>query len=110
LRGGTHATAVPLDRLKRKAPPFDYHVCIHRFDNFEDYFIYPILLPQSLPTIQVPLLPEDGEVQLDLQAVMNRTYDEGPYRREINYRADPVVPPLPDEYASWCGEQVRGGR
>jgi hypothetical protein len=110
LRGGTHTTAVPLDRLQRKVAPFDYHVCSHRFDNFEDYFIYPIRLPQSLPVIQVPLLPEDGEVQIDLQAVMNRTYDAGPYRREIDYGADPVVPPLPDEYARWCAEQVKGGR
>ncbi len=32
LRGGTHTTAVPLDRLRTQVGPFDYHVSIHRFD------------------------------------------------------------------------------
>lgn len=109
LRGGAHATAVPRDRLERNAAPFDYHVCIHRFDNLEDYFIYPILLPHSLPTIHVPLLPGDGEVSLHLQKVFNRTYDAGPYFREIDYRADLIVPPLSSEYAQWYGKLLKNG-
>lgn len=38
----------------------------HRFDNLEDYFIYPIQLSQELPIIPVPLLPGDGEVSVSL--------------------------------------------
>ena len=65
LRGGEHTTAIPNEYLVREAAPFDYHVCIHRFDNLEDYFVYPILLSQALPEIAIPLMPGDGEVTID---------------------------------------------
>ena len=101
LRSGTHTTAVPHDRLAAKAGEFDYHVCVHQFDNFEDYLVYPIQLPDPLPTVSVPLLPGDGQVPVDLQAVFTRSYDTGPYTREIDYREDRPTPPLEPHRASW---------
>jgi hypothetical protein len=102
LRGGTHTTAVLHDRAWAKAGPYDYHVCIHRFDNLEDFFIYPIQITERLPEIAVPLLPADGSIALDLQAVFERCYEVGPYRRRIRYN-DPasIVPPLPAEKMEW---------
>ncbi len=97
LRKGLHSTAVPRDRLDRKVSRFDYHVCLHRFDEFEDYFVYPIRITQSLPTVLVPLLPGDGDVKLNLQAVFNRTYDAGPYSREIDYQRDTIEPPVAED-------------
>jgi hypothetical protein len=108
LRAGEHTTAVPRDRAIEKAGRFDYHVCIHRFDNWEDYFVYPIQLPEPLPEIAIPLLPGDGEVLLDLQAAINRAYDAGPYRREIDYAKDKIVPPLPPKLAKWAKGIVSG--
>jgi hypothetical protein len=102
LREGEHTTAVPRDRLVAKAGSFDYHVCIHRFDNLEDYFVYPIQLPEPLPTVNIPLLPGDGPVPLDLQAVFARSYDTGPYAREIDYRQDQPTPPLQPHRAPWA--------
>ena len=64
---------------------FDYHVSVHRFDDFESFFVYPIALEEPLPAIDIPLLPGDPPVTLDLQAVFNRCYDAGPYAREIDY-------------------------
>jgi hypothetical protein len=101
LRSGEHTTAVPLKRLRRKVASFDYHVCVHRFDNLEDYFVYPIQLEQPLPEIAIPLLPGDADVKLDLQAVFARTYDAGPYAREIRYGEDQPVPPLKAEQQTW---------
>jgi hypothetical protein len=101
LRGGQHTTAVPRDRLSAAAGPFDYHISIHRFDNLEDYFVYPVRLPEPLPTIAVPLLPGDAAVSLDMQAVLDRTYDAGPYRREIDYPTARPVPPLSAEQLAW---------
>lgn len=100
LRGGRHTTAVPENRLRRRVPPFAYHICSHRFDRFEDFLVYPIQLNQSLPSISVPLLPGDGDVMVDLQQVFIRTYEAGPYHREIDYR-EPVPPPslTPDDAA-----------
>lgn len=108
LRGGEHTTAVPLAAAVRAMGRFDYHVCIHRFDNLEDYFVYPIQLANPLPEISIPLLPGDGDVRLDLQAAMNRAYDAGPYRREIDYAQDKVMPPLRPPLAKWAKGIVAG--
>jgi len=104
LRGGQHTTAVPRDRLEAKSGRFDYHVCVHQFDNLEDYFVYPVQLAQPLPQIHIPLLPGDGEVGLDMQVVFQRTYDAGPYRREIDYREDTPSPPLSEDQLTWATE------
>jgi hypothetical protein len=108
LRAGEHTTAVPRHRLARVAGEFDYHVSVHRFDNLEDYFVYPIRLNEPLPEIGIPLLPGDPTVSVDLQAVFQRTYDAGPYRREIDYPRTTPEPPLSAAWEAWL-RQVLGG-
>lgn len=102
LRGGEHTTAVPHDRLLAEAGSFDYHICVHRFDNLEDFFVYPVRLPESLPVVNIPLLPGDESVAVDLQTVFTRSYDTGPYAREIDYRHDRPVPPLTPKQSRWA--------
>jgi hypothetical protein len=102
LRGGQHTTAVPLDRLTAVVGSFDYHVCIHRFDRFEDFIVYPIRLEQPLPEIALPLLPGDLDVTIDLQDVFDRAYDTGPYRRRVNYAERTPTPPLRPDQAEWA--------
>ena len=109
LRGGEHTTPMPLAKLNRKAGSFDYHVSVHRFDQRGRFFIYPWKLDALLPEIVVPLLPGDGEVPLDLQAVFMRLDDTGPYRRRVLYEPDRVVPPLGSEREGWL-KQVLGKR
>jgi hypothetical protein len=108
LRGGQHTTAVPRERALQVAGTFDYQVCVHRFDRRGDFFVYPIQLAQRLPVIDVPLLPEDGAVQVDLQAVFARTYDEGPYRKRIRYGVDGIVPSLLPGQAEWAKTVLAG--
>ncbi len=108
LRSGLHTTAVPQDRLERKVTGYDYHVCVHRFDEFEDFYVYPIRLTHSLPSVVVPLLPGDGDVPLDLQAVFNRTYDAGPYSREIDYQRDAIEPAVAERDLAFVKERLRG--
>lgn len=110
LRGGEHTTAVPYDRLAGKAGPFDYHVCVHQFDHFEDYFVYAIQIAEPLPTVSVPLLPGDGAVAVDLQTVFTRSYDTGPYAREIDYLQDRPVPPLGPKHARWAKQCLAKAR
>jgi hypothetical protein len=107
LRGGEHTTAVRRDRLLRKAAPFDYHISIHRFDNLEDYFIYPILLEERLPEIAIPLLPGDTDVPVDLQPVFDRCYETGRYGRRIRYAELALNPPLSAQRADWVRGLVR---
>ena len=101
LRDGEHTTAVPRHRFAKVAGEFEYHVSIHRFDNLEDFFVYPVRLNQPLPEIAIPLLPGDPPLPLDLQAVFQRTYNAGPYQREIDYRQDPPAPPLGQVWQEW---------
>jgi hypothetical protein len=110
LRGGEHATAVPLDSALASCGGFDYHVCVHPFDDFESFFVYPIVLEEPLPAIDIPLLPGDSPVTLDLQTVFNRCYGAGPYAREIDYMQDTITPPLPADKADWAARllQIRG--
>jgi hypothetical protein len=80
LRGGEHSTAVPCQRVRAEVGPFDYHVCMHHFDNLEDYFIYPIQLHERLPQIAIPLLPGDPAVTIDLQTLLDHLLRRGTLR------------------------------
>jgi Protein of unknown function (DUF4058) len=106
LRAGTHTTAVPLELARAEAGSFDYHVCVHRSDQFESFFVYPIILQAKLPVIAVPLLPGDPDIALDLQAVFNRAYDEGPYDRAVRYDLAMIETPLPPEQAEWVKSRL----
>ncbi|MDR3635755.1 MAG: DUF4058 family protein [Isosphaeraceae bacterium] len=107
LRGGAHTTAVPLERLIAQVGSFDYHVSIHRFDRFEDYVVYPIRLAEPLPAIEIPLLPGDSDVWIDLQTLFDRAYDTGPYRRRVRYAGGLPVPPLRPDQAEWATQRLR---
>jgi hypothetical protein len=107
LRAGKHTTSVPLTLLKQKASPFDYHVCVRPFDKPGKFEIYAIELPDPLPEMAIPLLPGDGEVPLDLQAVFNRCYDVGPYRKRVRYTLDRIEPPLPRKRLAWAKQILR---
>ena len=102
LRGGEHTTAVPLDLAREACAPFDYHVSVRPFDDLETFLVYPIQLADRLPPIDIPLLPGDPSVTLDLQAVFDRCYDAGPYSREIQYGKDTLIPPLRPDQAAWA--------
>ncbi|MFO0893078.1 MAG: DUF4058 family protein [Isosphaeraceae bacterium] len=106
LRGGTHSTAVSREAAEAKAGPFDYHVSVHRFDRPSDFLVYTIRLSECLPVIAIPLLPGDPDVSLDLQAVFEQAYDVGPYRKEVAYGVDPIIPSLTAEQTAWAAGRL----
>jgi hypothetical protein len=106
LRGGVHSTAVPLEQLSVQVGPFDYHVSVHRSDRFEEFRIYPIRLDEPLPEVVIPLLQGDPDVPIDLQAVFDRVYDAGPYRRRIRYAESLPVPSLRADQSEWAARIV----
>jgi hypothetical protein len=107
LRAGEHTTAVPRDLAVARAGPFEYHVCIHHFDNLEEYFVYPIRLPEPLPEIHIPLLPDEPAIAIDLQEVFQRCYDTGPYRRRIDYHHTAPQPALGPQYTQWAAQRLQ---
>jgi hypothetical protein len=110
LRGGTHTVAVPKDLVTGKAGPFEYLVSIHRFNRPNEFLVYPIGLRQHLPQIAIPLSPGDPDVALDLQDVSARSYDFGPYLREIAYGKNPIVPRLKPDHAGWVADLLKPRR
>ena len=106
LQGGEHATAIPLNALREFMRQCEYHICTHNYDDPQRYFLNAIVLEERLPEIDIPLLPGDGAVRLDLQAVFNRTYDAGPYRYEIDYGQALPGPALPAERQAWMSRII----
>ncbi len=65
---------VPL-RIRESVPPCDYVVHVSHEARRPRGLLGQIYLSQRLPSVQIPLRPEDPEVELDLQAVLNHVYD-----------------------------------
>ena len=63
--------------------------------------VYAIPLRQRLPTIRIPLQPEETTVPLDLQAVVDQVYLKGVYAEDLDYENDPD-PGLDPEDARWA--------
>jgi hypothetical protein len=107
LREGTYATAVSRDLIVAKAGAVDYHVSVNRFDRLTDFFVYPILLQQKLPTIAVPLLPGHPDVPLDLPEAFDQAYDGGPYARVIRCGDDPILLLLRPAQGEWVNRAFK---
>jgi hypothetical protein len=86
--------------------PFEYLVHVSPVAMRPEGKVWPIRLMQRLPVIGIPLKPEDPDAQLDLQAVLDLTYDRAGYADQIDYTADPE-PPLSPELASWTDRHLR---
>jgi len=103
LRGGKRWSA-------GHEPAADYRVLLSRVNGRPGASVWPIGLRERLPTVAVPLLGDDPDVALDLQAVFERTYDEACYDRYVRYDL-PVPPPaLGDEDRAWAERLARGTR
>jgi hypothetical protein len=110
LRGGQRLFADPELETFASAlqPPPDYLVLVNRgwrrLAGEMAYEIFPALLADPLPCIPVPLRQGEREPVLDLQFVMSRAYDSGPYLRgAVDYSKEPE-PPLPPEKATWAAQ------
>ena len=95
-------------RLKRRTIHADYLVLIgrawDRSPSRQNYQLFPFTLRDTLPVIPIPLREDDAEPTLDLQYLLQRVYDGGPYRRgAVNY-AKPPDPPLTEAEWSWAAQ------
>ncbi len=83
-----------------------YLVDISRAKPRTELEIYAIPLPKPLPKCRIPLLREDPDAVLDLQAVFTRSYDIGGYDLLIDYSQPPPVP-LSDAEAAWLDAYLK---
>ena len=66
---------------------------------------YRVPLREPLPTINIPLRENDADVRLNLQALIELTYENAGYD-DINY-ARPPLPRLEGDDARWAEELLR---
>lgn len=94
LRGGSRLP------MKRPLPAGDYYAIVSRAERRPNADDYPWRLHQQMPTIKIPLLPEDDHVAIDLQQVFNTVYDRAAYELSLDYGAE-LDPPLSPKERSW---------
>ncbi|MCX7411313.1 MAG: DUF4058 family protein [Planctomycetales bacterium] len=63
-------------------------------------------LDSPLPTVPVPLLPQETDGQLDLQLALQNAYDLYYYEADIDYTLPPPLP-LPNGQAEWSDKLLR---
>jgi hypothetical protein len=97
LRGGP-----PLPAADR--PDCSYSVLVSRVERRLDAEFWPISLQQRLPEIPIPVRAPDSDARLDLQAVLDRIYDDAGYADYI-YDGDPRLR-LGEEDADWARQFV----
>lgn len=104
-RFGIHTLAFVLDGLARRLRT-RYTACVRRGGNPMKAWVYPMPMAARLPIIKVPLRPEDVDVPLDLQALIDQCYRNGAYQGTVDYAADPE-PPLRGAEKEWADELLR---
>ncbi len=80
-----------LDYSRDGLPEWDYAVTVTRAPSPDRFEIYTATLAKRLPRFKVPLAPDDRDTVLDLQAAFLRTYDQGNFAAQIDYRQEPDV-------------------
>lgn len=82
-----------------------YVCCVTRAARPIKHELYGTLLSKRLPRIRLPLLPDERDLVLDVQALVNRVYDRC-FDGKINYQHDPHVP-LSDDDRRWLDQMLR---
>jgi hypothetical protein len=99
-RFGTHTLAFPLHLLEEeKRTP--YMVSVRRPRRGGAAEVYPMPLRERLPVVKIPLRPDDADVPLDLQALVDQCYRNGAYEGTLDYSIDPD-PPLTGADEEWA--------
>ena len=105
LNGPVHLVEIDLLRGGSPMPAHDrprcsYSVLVSRAERRLDAGFWPISLRERLPVVPVPVRAHDADARLDLQAALDRIYDEAGYGDYI-YDGSPR-PRLGKKDAEWA--------
>ncbi|MBX3439357.1 MAG: DUF4058 family protein, partial [Planctomycetaceae bacterium] len=81
-------------------PGGDYYCYVSRAGQRPHVGVYSWTMSDRLPVIPVPLLPEDGDVPLDLQAAFDLVYERSGYDYSLKYDK-PLSPSVNDARRTW---------
>jgi hypothetical protein len=108
-----HVNLVEIDLLRggnrlifaKPLPAGDYFAFVTRQPRRPFVDVYGWSLRDRLPVIPVPLLPQDGDVHLDLSSVFASAYERGQYARRLRYDR-PLRPPLTTADQAWAAQRI----
>jgi hypothetical protein len=100
LRGGPRMPFAP------PVPECAYYVMVSRMEKRPKADFWPIQLRDPLPVFPVPLREPDGDVRIDLQAILHHVYDAARYGNYV-YEGAPQ-PALSPADAAWARQLVSG--
>lgn len=99
LRGGERLP------MNGPVPPGDYYAYIGRVATMPRCQVIAWSLRAPLPKIPIPLLPEDGDYTLDLQAAFRAAYESAFYDRRLPYD-QPLEPAIRITDEAWVQEAL----
>jgi hypothetical protein len=103
-RFGMHTLAFTLEHVNPELRT-SYMACVQRATRRGLAEVYPMPLWNRLPIVKIPLRPDDADVPLDLQLLVEQCYRNGGYDGTLNYAADPD-PPLTGTEDKWAEERL----
>ncbi len=89
----------PMPHTERAASSH-YRLFIRRRERPHQARLYPFSVRQPIPTFPLPLLPDDAEPVVDLNALLNTVYNQAGYDLVLRYD-QPPAPPLSAEDTAW---------
>jgi hypothetical protein len=87
-------------------PSSDYQILVSRAEQRLKAKIYAFNLEQVIPTFSIPLKPEEVEILVDLQSLLQQIYNQARYDLVIDYRQEPI-PPLEKTDRIWMDTLLR---
>ena len=99
LRSGQRVIAFPEHRIPQERRR-DYLICVRCAWSERARELYAISLGERLPAIGIPLRESEQPAPLDLQALIDRCYENGRHD-DINY-AEPPLPAFEPDEAAWA--------
>lgn len=112
LASRTHLVEIDLIRAFPSLPmrggeqPHLYRIVVSAADQRPRAALYPFNLSSPIPAFPLPLHPEDSEVVVELQSLLDQIYERAGYDLAIDYTQKPV-PPLSEEDAAWAHQLLK---
>jgi hypothetical protein len=103
-RSGRRIFAIPPNYIPPKYRT-TYQVCVRRASKSTTAEIYQAPLTKRLPTIRIPLRPDDSDIALDIQSLMDQCYKNGRYDN-VDYKSE-LDPPLDEADAQWTVQRLQ---
>lgn len=112
LRSSSHLIEIDLLRgyppmsLLSQVQPTDYRVLVSRVEQRPQADLYGFNLSEPIPSFPLPLQPEDPDVTVDLQALVEGIYEQARYTDRIDYRQPVPSPSLSLAQQQWVNERL----